>query len=181
MSKLKNIRFIERKYNQAGHLHTILIRLDDLMFVKGDLYFEDDAQVEFGDYLREKEHKRDSYLYRIYKNQLKEESSEKLGKVECMLELLDYPSLVASHIKPFINSSKDEAYDPDNGLLLSKNMDMLFDLGYISFEDCGKIIMSEELSGDLQNYLKDYALKSIFLNEKRLKYLKYHRKKIFRG
>lgn len=174
------IKFIERKYNQAGHLNTILIRLDDLVFVRGELYFEDDAQVEFGDYLREKEHKRDSYLYRIYKNQLKEESSEKLGKVECMLEYLDYPSLVASHIKPFINSTKDEAYDPDNGLLLSKNMDMLFDLGYISFENNGEILLSEELSDDLQNYLKDYALKSIFLNEKRLKYLEYHRKKVFR-
>lgn len=98
-----------------------------------------------------------------------------------MLEYLDYPSLVASHIKPFINSTKDEAYDPDNGLLLSKNMDMFFDLGYISFEEDGKILLSEELSDDLQNYLKGYALKSIFLTKKRLKYLKYHRKKVFRG
>ncbi len=176
-----NIKFIDRKYNQAGHLHTILHKLDNLAFVDGDLYFKEDAQVEFGDYLRERERKRDPYLFRIYKNQLEEESSEKLGKVECMLEYLDYPSLVASHIKPFIRSSKDEAYDSDNGLLLSRNMDMLFDLGYISFEDDGKIMVSDKLSDDLKTYLKGYALKPIFLSEKRLKYLRYNRNNVFRG
>jgi hypothetical protein len=31
-----------------------------------------------------------------------------------MVEELSYPSLVASHIKPFIDSDKNEAYDPDN-------------------------------------------------------------------
>jgi putative restriction endonuclease len=31
-----------------------------------------------------------------------------------MVERLDYPSLVASHIKPFIVSEENEAYDPNN-------------------------------------------------------------------
>jgi predicted restriction endonuclease len=44
-----------------------------------------------------------------------------------MLEKLSYPSLVASHIKPFIKSDDFEAYDPNNGILLSRNMDILFD------------------------------------------------------
>lgn len=174
------IKFIERKYNQAGHLNTILIRLDDLMFYKRELYFEDDAQDKFGEYLRTIDHKRDYYLYRLYRNQLKEESLEKLGDIKCMLEDLDYPSLVASHIKPFIVSTKKEAYDPENGLLLSRNMDLLFDLGYISFNDKGNILLSNELSNELKEYLKGYLLRPIFLTDKRIKYLKYHRIKVFR-
>jgi hypothetical protein len=179
----ERIRFLERKYNQAGHLNTILQRLDDLIFVKreGYWYFKEDALDQFGDYLRERDHKRDYYLYRIYKNQLKEESNEKLGDIKCMLEELNYPSLVASHLKPFIMSNKTEAYDSNNGLLLSRNMDILLDLGYISFEDNGKILLSKELSKDVKEYLNNYSLKNIFLNDKRLIYLRYHRKKVFRG
>lgn len=178
--KSKKIKFIERKYNQAGHFHTILMRLDDLTFVRDVLLFEDDAQDQFGEYLAEIRHIRDPYLYRIYKNQLKEESSEKLGEIKCMLEDLDYPSLVASHIKPFIVSSKEEAYDPENGLLLSRNMDILFDLGFISFKDNGEILISDELSDGLKEHLKIYSLKQVFLTKKRLKYMKHHRSKVFR-
>jgi len=179
LQETKKIKFMERKYNQVGHFRRVLDNLDDLVFIRKTLYFEDDAQVLFGDYLRAKEHKRDPYLYRIYKNQLKEESSEKLGEIKCMLENLDYPSLVASHIKPFIVSTKNEAYDPENGLLLSRNMDILFDLGYISFKDNGTIILSKDLSDDLKEFLKDYSLRNTLLTKKRLTYLKFHRNKIF--
>ncbi len=157
------------------------MRLDDLTFVKNILLFEDDAQDQFREYLAEIRHIRDPYLYRIYKNQLKEESSEKLGETKCMLENLDYPSLVASHIKPFIISSKKEAYDPENGLLLSRNMDVLFDLGFISFKNNGGILLSDELSEELKGYLNPYNLNQIFLTTKRIKYLKYHRSKVFKG
>lgn len=179
--KTKKIKFFDRKYNQAGHLNTILKRLDDLIFVNGVLYFEDDAQDQFGKYLSEIRHIRDAYLYRLYKNQLKEETSEKLGEEKCMVENLDYPSLVASHIKPFIKSSKKEAYHPNNGLLLSRNMDILFDRGFISFDAHGKMLLSGELSQDLQEHLKGYALKEIFLNSQRIRFLKYHRKYVFKA
>ncbi len=174
------IKFYRRKYNQVSHFITILSKLDDLVFVKGTLYFEDDAKVIFGDDLKEEIRKRDNYLYRLYKNQLKEESEEKEGVIKCMVELLEYPSLVASHIKPFIKSNNEEAYDPENGLLLSRNMDLLFDQGYISFTDEGKIILSGRLSNDLKKFLEKYGLKRIFLTKKRLKYLKYHRQKVFK-
>ena len=177
----ERIKFIERKYNQAGHFHTILIRLDDLIFIRDILMFEEDAKDKYREYLLQIRKIRDPYLYRIYKNQLKEESFEKLGEIKCMLEYLDYPSLVASHIKPFIISSKEEAYDPENGLLLSRNMDILFDLGYISFKDNGEIMPSNKLSNEIKEHLKQYSLKQIFLTTKRIKYLKYHRQKVFRN
>lgn len=175
----EEIRFLERKYNQVSHFRTVLAKLDDIVFVSGKLYFEDDAKVIFGEDLKEEIKTRDNYLHRLYKNQLKEESEEKEGEIMCMVELLDYPSLVASHIKPFIKSNEDEAYDPENGLLLSRNMDILFDQGYITFSNEGKIILSKRLSQDLREFLKDYTLKKTYLTPKRLSFLKYHRENVF--
>jgi len=182
----KSIGFSLRKYNQVGYLFNFLNKLNDVTFVKNKktkeakLYFIDDAKkILAGNSLKRK--KRDAYLHRIYKSQLKEESQEQFNQVtKCMLEKLSYPSLVASHIKPFIESDKNEAYDPNNGLLLSRNMDILFDQGYISFEDNGKIICSNELNDDVLKHLDKYTLDSIFVNESRLEYLDFHRKHIFK-
>jgi len=125
--------------------------------------------------------KRDPYLQIIYKNGIKEECMQLFGRVQCMIEKLDYPpiSLIASHIKPFIESSEDEAYDASNGLLLSRNIDILFDRGYISFDKNGKIILSTKLTEDVRKYLSNYYLDGPLLTEKRKSYLNYHRTKIF--
>jgi len=176
----EEIRFLERKYNQVNHFRTILNKLDELVFVDDELYFEEDAKVIFGEELKREIRVRDNYLHILYKNQLKEESEEKEGKIKCMVELLDYPSLVASHIKPFIKAEDDEAYDPENGLLLSRNMDILFDQGYITFTGTGRIILSSELSDDLKKFLNGYGLKKNYLTSKRLNYLKYHRENVFK-
>lgn len=175
-----NNGFVERKYNQVRYLFNLLNKLDDIVFVNNILFFKEDAKVIFGEDLKKESKKRDGYLHRIYKNLLQEEVDEKLGQTKCMLEKLSYPSLVASHIKPFIQSDENEAYDSNNGLLLSRNMDILFDQGYISFEDGGKIIYSTELNEDVKKHLENYRLDSIFINEKRLEYFDYHRKNILK-
>ena len=97
-----------------------------------------------------------------------------------MFERLLYPILIASHIKPFIQSSDSEAYDPDNGILLSQNLDGLFDKGYISFDDSGSMIMYKGLDTGLKKYLKNYSLDKVFLKNKRKQYLVFHRKNILR-
>jgi putative restriction endonuclease len=175
------IEFYERKYNQLNHFKTILSNLDELVFINDELYFEEDAKVIFGSDLKKTMKIRDNYLHLLYKNQLKEETEEKEGKIKCMVELLDYPSLVASHIKPFIETEEEEAYDPENGLLLSRNMDILFDQGYISFTEQGKIIISSELSDDLKRFLSGYGLNSKYLTDKRKSYLKYHTENVFKS
>lgn len=53
--------------------------------------------------------------------------------------------LIASHIVPWKDSNNDERLDVDNGILLSPNYDALFDRHLISFENSGKIILSEAL------------------------------------
>lgn len=175
------IGFILRKYNQVGYLFNFLGKLNDVVFVNDELYFEDDAKQIFGDNLTVQDSsKRDPYMHRLYKHELKEESNDKLGSTKCMLENLSYPSLVASHIKPFIKSNENEAYDSNNGLLLSRNMDILFDQGYISFNDDGTIIYSPKLTQDVIKYLDNYKLDEIFINENRIQYFEYHRNNVFR-
>ena len=179
VAEAEKINFIERKYNQVGYLTNFLRKLDDVVFVRDELYFEEDAKRIFGDELKEERKVRDPYLHRLYKNQLQEESIYHFEDTKCMVEQLAYPVLIASHIKPFIKSDENEAYDVNNGILLSKNMDSLFDLGYISFEDNGNIIFAEQLNSDVKQFVSNYKLDARFLNEKRIEYLKFHRTEVF--
>lgn len=86
--------------------------------------------------------------------------------------------LVASHIKPWSFSNNEERLDLYNGLLLTPNLDKLFDKGYISFDDNGRILVSK--------FLVDFELLGINSNMKiniekqHRTYLDFHRKKIFK-
>ena len=155
--------------------------MDDIVFVNNELYFTEDAKQIFGENLEVIIRKRNPYLHLIYKNQLKEESFSIYQQENCMVERLAYPVLIASHIKPFFTSTDEEAYDPNNGILLSRNIDSLFDLGYITFENDGRIKFSEteRLNQELKDFIGTYSLDSRFINEKRLEYLEYHRSEVF--
>lgn len=50
--------------------------------------------------------------------------------------------LVASHCKPWRDSSNEERLNGENGLLLTPSVDHLFDRGFIGFEDSGRLIVS---------------------------------------
>ncbi|MCP1660139.1 HNH endonuclease [Neisseria perflava] len=167
--------FIKRKYNQIDYLWNLLKKLDNLTIVQNEVCFTEDAERVFGNYIEISSRKRDPYLHRLYKNQLQEESEEYFNGVKCMLEQLSYPVLIASHIKPFVDSNDQEAYDPNNGLLLSRTIDSLFDLKYISFNDDGTMLKSNQLATDVWNYWKNFKLPKEVLNPQRLEYLKYHR------
>lgn len=53
--------------------------------------------------------------------------------------------LIASHILPWKDSSDVQRLDVENGILLSPVYDALFDRHFISFEDSGKIILSDKI------------------------------------
>ena len=83
--------------------------------------------------------------------------------------------LIASHIKPWRNSDNFERTDLFNGLLLLPNYDKLFDKGYISFDEKGKIIYSKLISKEDKKKLgmnNDFKLFRIEDNHK--DYLHYH-------
>jgi putative restriction endonuclease len=50
--------------------------------------------------------------------------------------------LVASHCKPWRDSTNEERLNGENGLLLTPSVDHLFDRGFIGFEDAGDLIIS---------------------------------------
>ena len=89
--------------------------------------------------------------------------------------------LIASHIKPWSECKYQEAIDPFNGLLLTPTLDKAFDLGYISFQDNGLIMISKELSDvDLINLSIDKESNIVNLDTKHHFYLQYHRENIFK-
>ena len=55
---------------------------------------------------------------------------------ECrLIHVNHHKLLIASHIKPWRDSTATEKLDGNNGLLLSPHIDKLFDIGYITFAD----------------------------------------------
>ncbi|HPU52050.1 MAG TPA: HNH endonuclease signature motif containing protein [Burkholderiaceae bacterium] len=50
--------------------------------------------------------------------------------------------LIASHVRPWRDSNNEQRLDGENGLLLTPTVDHLFDKGFISFEDSGRLIVS---------------------------------------
>jgi len=89
--------------------------------------------------------------------------------------------LKASHIRPWRDSDNAERLDIYNGLLLVPNLDNAFDRGYISFDNEGKIIVSDELSDNDRNKLGIHSrMKLRKIEKNHLKYLDYHRREVFR-
>jgi predicted restriction endonuclease len=101
-------------------------------------------------------------------------------------KISDERLLIASHIKPYqvcINEDRvDQATDYLNGLSLSPTYDKLFDQGYITFMDNGRLICGTQLSSytweklninpNAKNIMRIYP-------KDRVEYLDYHRKNVF--
>lgn len=84
--------------------------------------------------------------------------------------------LIASHILPWQLSNPHQKVDKFNGLALSPNIDKLFDKGFISFDDKGKILIKNSLSADTLEAVgvdKNMTIKN--LTKEHLAYLKEHR------
>ena len=67
---------------------------------------------------------------------------ERVGKIEsrCRITGVDNPvHLIASHCKPWRDSTNEERLNGENGLLLTPSIDHLFDRGFIGFEDNGAL------------------------------------------
>ncbi len=89
--------------------------------------------------------------------------------------------LRASHIKPWRDCSNIERLDLYNGLLLSPNMDVLFDKGLISFQDTGEIMISSQLSEPALRSLGCSSTIRVALKPEHAKYLAHHRENQFVG
>ena len=92
------------------------------------------------------------------------------------------PALRASHIKPWRDASNEERLAADNGLLLRADIDALFDGGYISFSDDGKLLMSTSLPTAQAKALgleAGLTLRFEHLTDLRRTHLTHHRDRVF--
>lgn len=115
---------------------------------------------------------------RINQDKFREKLINKYKKC-CLCNVNMNELLVASHIKPWSISDANEKLDIHNGLLMCPNHDKLFDRGYISFDDTGRILISERLDDNNRMYMNITAKMKIDITEENIKYIKYHRKNVF--
>src|SRR6188508_2766979 len=70
---------------------------------------------------------------------------ERVAAIEprCRITGVENPiHLVASHCKPWRDSTHEERLNGENGLLLTPSIDHLFDRGFISFREDGRLLIS---------------------------------------
>ncbi|MGK0236360.1 MAG: putative restriction endonuclease [Psychroserpens sp.] len=95
----------------------------------------------------------------------------------CPITFINTPSLlIASHIVPWQLANAEDKVNIHNGLLLAPHIDKLFDKGFISFSDSGKIIFHSKLTPETANKLgitEATQLKN--LKQENLPFLKKHR------
>lgn len=89
--------------------------------------------------------------------------------------------LTSSHIARWLECKYEERLDVENEVLLSPNVDSLFDKHLISFQDTGEMIISSKLSiKDLERL--GVSVESIIpISEGMKKYLEKHRTRLFKN
>lgn len=115
----------------------------------------------------------------IYRKKLLEETGV------CPFTMVnDEHLLIASHIKPWKQAENKEKKDPKNGFVFTPTYDKLFDRGYISFTDDKRLMVSTWLSKYNREQLGLVEGQVIdrlpVIDEKRKRYLEYHRAHIFK-
>lgn len=83
--------------------------------------------------------------------------------------------LISSHIKSWKESDNEERLDVENGILLSPNVDSLFDKHLISFTDEGEMLISDKISEDVLTQLGIDKKVVLPISCGMKKYLKRHR------
>lgn len=93
----------------------------------------------------------------------------------------DLDFLTASHIKPWKDCNNHERMDGSNGLMLAPHVDMLFDRGWISFEDNGDVIVSKEAVPVFNAWGLGEVKNAGEFTEAQRVYLAYHRQVLLRS
>lgn len=112
---------------------------------------------------------------RIGHSQLK----ELLINKDCQCKICglnDERFLIASHIQRWSVSDDNERRDINNIFLLCPDHDWLFDKFYISFDDDGNILLSDNVDESVYDKLKITGdISKVTLNNENKKYMKWHR------
>lgn len=90
--------------------------------------------------------------------------------------------LIASHCKPWRHASNVERLDGENGLLLTPTIDHLFDRGFVSFEDSGRLLVSPVADRSAMERMGIAVHETVNVgrfSEGQRRYLDYHRNEVF--
>lgn len=116
---------------------------------------------------------------RINQDKFRNNLITKYGKC-CLCGVTNPDLLIASHLKPWSKSDQKEKLDIGNGLLLCPNHDKLVDSGLVSFDDDGKILISNKLSETDKIFMNIRDDLKIEITEDNYPYIFYHRNNIFK-
>jgi putative restriction endonuclease len=101
----------------------------------------------------------------------------------CRVTQVENPEhLIASHCKPWRYADNLERLDGENGLMLTPTIDHLFDRGFISFEDSGRLLISPVADRGAMERMGIDVHASVNVgsfSEGQRKYLNFHRNDIF--
>jgi hypothetical protein len=105
-----------------------------------------------------------------------------LRKICYITGLAEREFLRASHILPWAKCDNNaQRLDEYNGLLLSPNLDTLFDKGFISFEDNGAILISSKLPPSVEEaFGVNRSFRGVDLGDRTKSYLARHRSIVFK-
>jgi putative restriction endonuclease len=102
---------------------------------------------------------------------------------ECRITRVDNGAhLIASHIKPWRESTDEERLAGGNGLMLTPSIDHLFDRGFISFADEGDVLISpvaDRVSLRRMGVECERPIHTGRFNSDQKHFLEYHRTQIF--
>ncbi|PKL24607.1 MAG: hypothetical protein CVV47_09215 [Spirochaetae bacterium HGW-Spirochaetae-3] len=108
------------------------------------------------------------------------EKSIQIWHTCCISDFTEKCILTASHIKPWRVSNNRERVDGFNSLLLVPTYDKLFDKGFISFDDNGRITISAKIDmNDVRKTGLNERSRLRMVPDSTMQYLKYHRNYIF--
>ena len=96
------------------------------------------------------------------------------------VERVEY--LRASHCKPWRDATNEERLDGENGLLLTPDVDLLFDRGFISFQNNGDVLLSpvvHDLSLSRMGLPRELLQNVGAFTEGQRRYLDFHRDSVF--
>lgn len=89
------------------------------------------------------------------------------------------PLLRASHCKPWSKSNNEERLSINNGLLLCVEHDVLFDNGFIAFNE-GELIISQHVPQSIREKLKPYINRKHKFNEEQQEFINWHKNYLFK-
>ena len=101
----------------------------------------------------------------------------------CRITKVSQPEyLRASHSKPWRDSNNEERLNGENGLLLTPDVDSLFDRGFLSFKDNGDVLVSpvaDRVSMEKMGLTAKLLGNVGSFSEEQKSFLQFHREKIF--